>query len=537
MRFSLVTSAAALVIVGFAVADFDGPAPLAWRWAESSSVSPSGQPIVEGDTVYVALGGRIYALEQETGNQVWRYPIGEPLSGNFRFGITKSGNAIIGAADDGTVVSVDATSGELLWRYIAENGIAAAPVQVGNRVAFVAAGNVIHAVDAASGDPVWEQPVSWQEGIFPNLSSSGSNLIFFTDRDKMVALNINSGQAAWESRFQRLSSTVGATLLSDIIYVNSGTFIISANALTGRARWQQNVNTDLLFAPAVGERYVASVSRDAKLFVFDLQGRAIQPRGIQLANTPNAAPIMVGDKVAVPTVAGEINLIDAVTGDLIWTFVIPPMTAGGAVDTDAAPTGQDDGGAFGGGLSGGGGAAGGAAATEVPDYIQAAGPAAHSGDRLFIQALDGSLLMFSAREGVDLTPPTAELLWPRAGQTVSGRAPMEIILRLQDIGSGINPETVRIYINDNEYGGIYTSEGFLSVRITAGGTNQPLQDGLAVVKVECADWMGNTLSKTFDLLIDNSLPALGSPPRSTDQQGGQAGGRQGLGGGQGAGGG
>lgn len=536
MRFSLVTSVAALTLVSFATADFDGPAPLAWRWAESSSVAPSGQPIVEGETVYIALGGRIYALEQESGNQVWRYPVGEPLAGNFRFGIAKSGDAIVAATDDGTVVSVDSRSGELMWRYIAEGGIAAAPVQVGGRVAFVAAGNVIHALDSATGNAVWDQPLRWTEGIYPNLTGTGSNVVFFTDRDKMVAVNINTGQQAWESRFQRLSSTVGATLLSDVMYVNSGTYIISANSLTGRARWQQNVNTDLLYAPAVGDRYVASVSRDAKLFVFDLQGRAIQPRGIQLANTPNAAPIFIGDNVAVPTVAGEINLINAVTGELIWTFVIPPMTAGGAIAT-TAPTGNDDGGAFGGGLAGGqGGDA--AGASEVPDYIRASGPAIYSGNRLFIQAMDGSLLMFSATEGVDLTPPTAEMLWPRAGQTVSGRAPMEIILRLQDIGSGINPDTVRVYINDAEYGGVYSSDGFLRIRISAGGTNAPLQDGLAAIKVDAADWMGNSVSQTFDLLIDNSLPALGSPPVSGDQQGaGQGGGRQGLGGGQGAGGG
>ncbi|HVL40028.1 MAG TPA: PQQ-binding-like beta-propeller repeat protein, partial [Fimbriimonadaceae bacterium] len=62
--------ALALALLGasaVALAQFNGPAPLAWRWAQPTPVAPIGQPLVDGNTVIVAVGQRVHALDKDSG--------------------------------------------------------------------------------------------------------------------------------------------------------------------------------------------------------------------------------------------------------------------------------------------------------------------------------------------------------------------------------------------------------------------------------------------------------------------------------------
>src|SRR5687767_7649302 len=68
----------------FVHADFDGPAPLAWRWVQPTSNSPVGSPTIQDGTVYAAVGSRIYALDKTSGNQKWKFPLVDPIEGSFK---------------------------------------------------------------------------------------------------------------------------------------------------------------------------------------------------------------------------------------------------------------------------------------------------------------------------------------------------------------------------------------------------------------------------------------------------------------------
>ncbi|MCH7945269.1 MAG: PQQ-binding-like beta-propeller repeat protein, partial [Armatimonadetes bacterium] len=110
---------AVVATVGTAWADFDGPAPIAWRWADRIEQRPAGSPIVDGDYVYAAVGSRMYCLERESGNLAWRYPSGVPLEANFTTGAVLAGDVLIAAADDKAVYAVDKNTGKMVRPYLA----------------------------------------------------------------------------------------------------------------------------------------------------------------------------------------------------------------------------------------------------------------------------------------------------------------------------------------------------------------------------------------------------------------------------------
>src|ERR1700685_1362853 len=71
-------------LAAIACAQFDGPAPLAWRWFPSTGKAASGAPLVDGDSIFISSGGRVYAVDRLTGNKMWQFPEQDPIPGLFK---------------------------------------------------------------------------------------------------------------------------------------------------------------------------------------------------------------------------------------------------------------------------------------------------------------------------------------------------------------------------------------------------------------------------------------------------------------------
>jgi hypothetical protein len=232
------------------------------------------------------------------------------------------------------------------------------------------------------------------------------------------------------------------------------------------------------------------------------------------------------------------------TGDVIWNYSNPAFKRNEAAPGVGfgGPAGNDsDFGGPGAGPGGPGGFAGGfggpqgqrSAASESP-FVPAAGPAVVSGDAMLVLVRDGSLISFDSLNGVDLTPPISSVLFPAQGSIIAGKIPLEMVFRIEDIGCGVNPDTVQLTVN-GEPAKVETSrEGIVRFKIVARGANKPLKDGRTEFVLSASDWLGNSSSQTYTFLIDNTLPPLGGPQRSANQQNGQGGGA--FGGGAAAGG-
>jgi outer membrane protein assembly factor BamB len=532
---------AVLSAFGQVSADFDGPAPMAWRWADRISARPSGSPTIVGDKVYAAVGSRMYCLERESGNQVWRFPAGEPLAANFTTGASIAGNLMIASTDDKAIYAVDMKTGEKVWQYDAPDGVFSRPVVVGGAVVFGLASNRIIALSAQNGQPLWAEPYAPTGGIYDSMTSWQNSVIFLTSDGLLTALDVTTGRPAWRPRqFTSVSPLAGISVYGDNIYVTSGVYLTSLTASAGRVRFETIVPGTLRFNAAVGPEGIVCVTEDGRMHTYTTGGRAAFRNGVDLGSSAAVAPTFVGNLVAIPTSNGALNLIDPFSGEKIWNFTVPPMVKGMkvTVTTGGGGGGTTSGGGRGGGGGGagvGGGGGGQGTPTEMEiKYVAAAGPVVTEGDTLVVMTDDGSILAFDKNLGVDLTPPDVSMVWPNAGDQVSGRAPMLLVFVVNDAGSGVNYDGIKVTINGNPYVHEVDREGRVLVRIlSSSGPNFPLADGRARLTVALGDWMGNNTAANFVLTIDNTLPPLGSPKLPEGTTGGGAGGPIGGGGGRG----
>ena len=526
---------AGLMAFGLAKSDFDGPAPIAWRWADRIEARPSGAPTIMGNRVYAAVGSRMYCLDRETGNQVWRFPSGEPLQANFTTGGIVTGKLMIAAADDKSVYAINIETGEMAWQYVAPDSVFARPVVAGNSVVIGLASNQLVALDTLSGKPVWDAPYSVGSGIYDSMASWQGVVYFLSSDGNLNAVDISAKRPAWRPRqFSSVGPLSGIAVYGDNLYVTAGSYLTSLTASAGRLRWEALVPGVLRFSAAAGPEGVVCVTDDGRMHSYNNSGRPAFRTGIDLNSSAVASPTFTGKMVVIPTSNGALNLIDPFSGQIVWNFTVPPMIKGMKME---APSGGGNarGGAGGrggntGGPAGGGGSGGTQQKTEIDvKSVAAAGSAAVEGDTLVLLVEDGSILLFDKGLGVDLTAPEVSMMWPNAGDQVSGRAPMELVFTVSDAGSGVNFDRLHVSVNGQEYVHEIDRDGRVRVKIvSSNGPNQPLTNGRARITVAAEDWMENSTSANFVLTIDNTLPPLGSP-KAPDTGAGKSGGRGGGG--------
>ena len=514
-------------------AQFNGPAPLSWRWAQSTTNSPNGTPAVDGDSIFVSMGERFYGLDRQFGNQKWRFPVGIPNVGHFPTQPVLSEHVVVAVSDLHYAYGLDEETGATKWQHFLLKNTIGSPVAAGKYIVIALSDNTLVALDSQTGEEVWKEPHKLPDGITGSMASYLDSVIFFTSSSDMVCINIPTETQKWKTRFTLIDSKVKPVVAGETVYVNTGSFLAAVNVGSGHGMWQKDVGEQLVFEPAVSPTNIVVVTQNGSIMTFDRLGNKLFRTPIDLGTTPVATPTSVGDYFLIPSGNGSINLIDPRTGSSKWSFVMAPLDK---VQKDTPetrdPSNQD-------------GGNNGARVTQTQrgpvKYVNAAGPATLSGQTLLVLAKDGSLLAFDKDSGVDLTPPTVKMVEPNPGDQVSGQPPLNFAFTLHDDASGVNEKTVQISLDGKVVDFTKTKDQFYVVRVSTTGTVKPLSDGRHTLTVVVSDWMGNIATENFDVQIDNTLQPRKSnlPPTSGRPGGGNNNGpgSGGSGGGSGGGGG
>lgn len=509
----------ALTLSGLASADFPGPAPLAWRWQQPANVVP-GQIAHTADTVFTAVGKRVYSLDLESGNQKWRFPVADPLSANLRMGVQLMGSTLVAAADDKVVYGLDAATGEQKWNYTVAQRLICPPVQSGDLVILAQSDSNIVAVNLNTGEAAWPNPIKVKDSIRGWVAASGNLLAVFDEGRNINVFDTATQRPVWQTRVAEMSANVQPTIVDDTIYFQAGTYALGLS-LSGRGRLKFNVNVrEFISQPlAVNQDYVAVTTDQGKVRAFNRStGRETIRAGVSIEGNAVNAPTWVGNKIAVNTTSGSLMLVDPLVGEALWNYTLRPAFK---IVLDDAAGGR--GGAGGAGLSGAGGGGAAQSDNKPPTFMTASISPVNVGDTLFLAGRDGSLQAFNAKTGVDLTPPETKMLWPIPGSelnpTTTTNTRIDLFWQLDDQSSGIRADSVTVTTGGKTLEHTLTKDGVLYVRLS--NAKNSLRDGRHVFKVTSSDWMGNKIEHEYVLVLDSTLPKTQAPNSTASQDGGR----------------
>jgi outer membrane protein assembly factor BamB len=229
-------------------------------WQRLDSIQPRNtddlafHPVIAGGRVLLGSSAddRLVALDLNSGEWIWQFFADAPI----RYAPVVMNQRVYFGSDDGSVRALDLASGKLLWKYriapqnrqIPGNGrlISAWPVRTGLVAESNAEGGLIFAtaglypqqgsfavaLNAESGDVVWEQPL--EDSPQGYLLLSDSSLVVPTGRSSPIALDRLTGKKI--RTFQTVGGTF-AVLSEDALFSgrgNDGTLTVTETAQAQR---------------------------------------------------------------------------------------------------------------------------------------------------------------------------------------------------------------------------------------------------------------------------------------------------------------
>lgn len=214
---------------------------------EKGDATGGGVSLANG-VLYAATGyGEVIALKAEDGTELWRQKLASPL----RSAPTAADGRVYVVSIDNTLIALDANNGAKLWSH---QGILEAAGLLGAASPAVGAGIVlaafssgeIYALLGETGRPLWSDnlaPFKRTSSIasiaairgLPVITPDGSLVLAVSNADRLVAIDIRSGQRVWE---QKIGGAQMPWVAGDNVFIISNQAqLVALNLRDGAVRW------------------------------------------------------------------------------------------------------------------------------------------------------------------------------------------------------------------------------------------------------------------------------------------------------------
>lgn len=281
------------------------------------------KPAVEEDTIYIVdVNGQLTAVNRSNGKKRWKRKMKESVSGGLGSGF---GNLLLGTRD-GRVIALSQEDGSQIWQANVSSEILSVPQTNGNIVVVQTSDEKIYGLDHATGEQRW-----FYESILPALTLRGNSNPTLTSNmalvglanGKVLALHADTGRVLWEKRIsvpqgrselERMTDVDGDPLLQgEIVYATSFHGKVSAIEMsTARLRWQKEISSFLGPDEGFGNLYV--VDTDDHIHALDIKtGSSVWKQG-ELDRRQLSAPVTYSNYLVVGDFEGYLHFMSQLDG-------------------------------------------------------------------------------------------------------------------------------------------------------------------------------------------------------------------------------
>jgi outer membrane protein assembly factor BamB len=280
-------------------------------------------PVLADDSVYAAAqDGTVVRLNAETGREIWRKNAGQLLSG----GVGSDGSLVAVGTLEGEVIVLDAESGAVRWRARASSEVLAAPVVTGDLVIVRSADSHLFAFDSKDGKRRWlyqrsSPPLSVRSPA--GLIANRGFLFAGFAGGKLVSLSLANGGLRWEAtvalpkgatELERVTDVVGMPLVAErevcaaAYQGRVGCFALDS----GNPLWTREISSTT--GLAVDARYVFLSDDKGAVYALDRAGGTSVWKQDKLFLRRLTVPLPLGRDIAVGDVEGYVHFLSRETG-------------------------------------------------------------------------------------------------------------------------------------------------------------------------------------------------------------------------------
>jgi len=260
-----------------------------WRFPTKadSKISFYASPALT-DAGQLVIGGYnnvFYSINPDNGAQNWTF---SGATNRYLAGPAVSGQNIYAPSADYNLYTLNSV-GSLIWKFTAGNSLWAAPALDGKTLYLPSMDHSFYALDSGNGTQIWKTGDLGGSMVgVPTLSQDGSTIYIGNFNSQLIALNSKTGQVLWQTPTTGWVWS-GPLLEGDALYFGdmAGTFW-SLNAKDGTVRWKIQPDTapqrsitgkplvvgkTVYFGDQNGNFYAADVSNGSLLWTKTFPGQ------------------------------------------------------------------------------------------------------------------------------------------------------------------------------------------------------------------------------------------------------------------------
>lgn len=463
------------------------PMSLSWQFNQENLSSYQGYMSLSSDkkVVYYAIGQSIFALDAETGNMLWKFPETQTTKGFFIYPPVYKRGLVIGTTSANEIYALIEKTGKVLWGTLTTYAVYAPPMAIGAFLVVPLADSSFHAYYLKNGLPAYKNPTRIFEGSWGKPSTTDRYLFYFTKQNKMFGYQVPQRTELWHTQLTQLAPDVKPVPEGSSLFVIEGPRLNSYKALSGAKKWQIDLAQPPIGNPVASNEGVAMATKLGKIYLFNLDGTLKLNEPIKIDWINGVSMCWIGHHVAVLDGRQVLSVYNDFSGKLEWSMNLLPL----------APALKEN---FG----------------SSPQLKMTVAPMT-DGQRLFVSVPGRGLLAFSGTNVSDTTPPVIKMIYPNPGDELSPNA--KIVFRIWDIGSGVNPYSIKVLLGRAELKYKYDATGMLEVNFGGNSGNKSLPEGRSTVKVQVSDWFDNKQDTDFQLNVSSKVSSLSNKISSEEK--------------------
>jgi outer membrane protein assembly factor BamB len=279
----------------------------------ATGLTASSWPGVTFDAAnaFVAGGPFVYAVNLETGAEVWRFPAKAATATPFYAhpSMTSDGQLIVGSFDH-KLYSLNPQSGAENWKFEQAKDRWIGGVLIINDTIFaVNADYNLYALDF-SGKLKWVSPFQADQAIWGSPVSDGTNVFFGTLGRHVYAVNAQTGKETWKQTVD--GAILGSPVLGPDNSLYIGTYsgvLVSLNTRNGQIIQQQPTSSWIWSGPVADDKNIYVGDSDGKFYAFPVTGDG-NGWTTQLNGAIIGSPLVVGSSIVVGTESGNLYFME-----------------------------------------------------------------------------------------------------------------------------------------------------------------------------------------------------------------------------------
>lgn len=272
-----------------------------WKFQTGANVTST--PAISHGSLYVlSLDGNAYCLDAHTGKLKWKFKTGgeNRMSAPGLYGLepsrevipdvwdfflsspaVDSGRVYFGSGDH-NIYALDANSGQLVWKYEADDVVHSSPAIVNGMLYIGCWDGALYALNADTGRLAWKaqsgkDPSRFMQGIPGSVAIANGVLVFGSRDNNIYALEAKSGKQLWRQANHGSWVIASPAIENNIVYVTtSDSMKFRALELqTGKPLFEIGYKAYSFSSPAIASGHAYFGTLDGIVYDIDLAGRRI----------------------------------------------------------------------------------------------------------------------------------------------------------------------------------------------------------------------------------------------------------------------